>query len=258
MKDLEILMKGSFRTSLGFVRWEGIIFVHMYFSRTSSSPLNLSMKILKFLINHLPLAEHKSSVKSTRLFTQNIWESNVINSQDIFIWKEISHFMPSIRKLYFSIFSCVEVPIIFNRSNYLQFIQIIFSTWQLAYQPICLKLTRSKKWRSTWADLLSWRSVQNLGIWTDMELLLMGWLNCKASPKILIYFPISFWGTFAAMDISCYTHSIHHFRCRISINVNMTKHSSKSQLVEDTTQNSKVQKGACTDSNIYEVQNFTF
>ena len=58
--------------------------------------------------------------------------------------------------------------------------------------------------RSTWADLFSWRSVQNLGIWTEMELLLIGWLNCKASPSILMYLPISFWGKLAAIDISCY------------------------------------------------------
>lgn len=36
-----------------------------------------------------------------------------------------------------------------------------------------------------------------------MELLLMGWLSCRASPNILMYFPISFWGTLAAIEISC-------------------------------------------------------
>ena len=45
--------------------------------------------------------------------------------------------------------------------------------------------------------------MQNLGMWTAMELLLIGWLSCRDSPSTLIYFPISFWGRFAAAEISC-------------------------------------------------------
>lgn len=57
-----------------------------------------------------------------------------------------------------------------------------------------------KKYLSRFVEL-----VQNLGMWSDIELLLRGWLSRIASPSISMYSLISFCSRLAATDISWYT-----------------------------------------------------